>query len=104
MTSHEYIVNFLNNLRKLRVSLVMADSVLMYAITAASFIGLSIILLLSRPKVQHQSPLVFPKGKKGTRHTSRKKRFASLKEFFANENSVFDDRNKDGLSGYSPWA
>lgn len=84
----------------------MADSVLMYTIAAASFIGLSIILLLLKSELRHQSPspLVFPENKKEVRLTSRKKRFNSLKQFFANENSIFDERNKDGLSGYSPWS
>jgi hypothetical protein len=84
----------------------MADSVLMYSIAAASFLGLSIILCLSKSKIRHRSPYlrVIPVSKKESKHTSRRKRFKSLKEFFANENSIFDERNKDGLSGYSPWS
>lgn len=63
----------------------MADSVLMYTIAAASFIGLSIILHLLKHKIRHESPLplVFPKYKNESRLTSLKKRPNSPKEFFA---------------------
>ena len=82
----------------------MADSMLMYIVAASSFIALSIILLLLKPKIRYQSPLVFPERKKQLMLPSRGKILASLKELFANENSIFDERNKDGRNGYFPWA
>lgn len=79
---------------------------LMYAIATAVFIGLSIFLLLSRhKKYRNQArPTLSTKSNKKIVHPSRARRFNSLKQFFMDDNSIFDERNRDGRNGYFPWA
>ena len=77
----------------------------MYAITIASFIGLLLILRSSKAnRHRKQTPPVVSSKNNRKKDASLGKRFNTLKQIFANENSIFDERNKDGRSGYFPWA
>jgi hypothetical protein len=80
----------------------MVDFMIIYAITIVAFIGLVIILSSSRTKrARHDNAPALPKGSKTVKSSSVGKSF--VKELFSNENSIFDERNKDGREGYSPW-
>lgn len=95
----------LNILLEFRIIIKLADSVTMYAITTASFVVLLLILRSSRANRQRkQTPPAVSSKNYRKKDASRGKCFNALKQIFMNENSIFDERNKDGLSGYSPWA
>jgi hypothetical protein len=97
------LVKCLNILLEFRTIIKLADSVTMYAIATASFVVLLLILHSSRASRQRKQtpPLISSKNYRKI-DASRRKNFKALKQIFMNENSIFDERNKDGLSGYSP--
>jgi hypothetical protein len=99
-------VNCLNILVEFTTNTELADSITMYTITIASFVGLLIILNSSRVKRYRlqSAPGGQTESNKKIKHSSHGKRFNTFKQFFSNENSIFDERNKDGRSGYFPWA
>jgi hypothetical protein len=83
----------------------MADSLMMYAITTASFIVLLLILCSSKAnRHRKQTPPVVSSKNNRKKDASLGKRFNTLKQIFENENSIFDERNKDGRNGYFPWT
>jgi hypothetical protein len=80
----------------------MADFMIIYVITIVAFIDLVIILSSTRTKrSRHNAATTLPKGSKTVKSPPGGKSF--IKELFSNENSIFDERNKDGREGYSPW-
>lgn len=81
----------------------MADFMIIYVITIVAFIGLVIFLSSTRTKrSRHDSAPTLPKGSKTVKSPPDGKSF--IKELFSNDNSIFDERNKDSREGYFPWS